>query len=223
MPGRLSRLLHRAPAAPPPEPFPGSPAYWEQRYAAGETSGVGSYGVLARFKADTLNAFVAQHGLTTVTELGCGDGNQLSLAEYPAYRGLDVAASAVDLCAARFAGDASKSFYRYDPRRFHDRAGLFRSDLALSLDVVFHLVEDELFERYMTLLFDCAGRFAAVYSSNSTHPDIGAHVRHRRFTDWIDTQRPDWTLVRHVGNPYRDTEPGAVSEFWFYEAPVSRT
>jgi hypothetical protein len=217
---RLVRRVLRQPApASEPEPFPGSPLYWEQRYASGGTSGPGSYGVLAQFKADVLNGFVDRHRVATVTELGCGDGNQLSLARYPAYRGLDVAASAIDQCSERFAGDPTKSFYLFDPQRFHDRAGLFRSDLALSLDVVFHLVEDEQFKRYMTLLFDCASRFAGVYSSNSTDPDIGEHVRHRRFTDWVETHRPSWTLVENVVNPHRGTETGAVSDFWFYAAP----
>lgn len=217
----LSRLVRRR-VAPQPEQFAGSPAYWEQRYAAGGTSGPGSYGVLAQFKADILNDFVARHGLTTVTELGCGDGNQLGLAHYPAYRGLDIAPSAVDLCIERFGDDTTKSFYRYDPQRFHDRAGLFRSDLALSLDVVFHLVEDELFTRYMTLLFDCGARFVGIYSSNSDDPDPGAHVRHRRFTQWVDAHRPTWRLAEHVPNPHRGTEAAAVADFWFYAAPVSR-
>lgn len=219
MPSLVRRVLRR-PRPPEPAPFPGSPAYWEHRYAEGGTSGVGSYGVLAQFKADTLNGFVARHGVVTVTELGCGDGNQLTLAEYPQYRGLDVAASAVDRCLALFPDDPTKSFYRYDPDRFCDRAGLFRSDLSLSLDVVFHLVEDERFEQYMALLFACGSRFVGVYSSNSTDPDPGAHVRHRRFVDWVDAQRPAWTLVEHVPNPYRGVEVGAVSDFWFWAAPT---
>lgn len=35
-----------------PEPFPGSVAYWENRYSAGGNSGVGSYDLFAKFKAD---------------------------------------------------------------------------------------------------------------------------------------------------------------------------
>lgn len=214
----MRRVLRR-PTPPASESFPGSPRYWERRYADGGTSGVGSYGVLARFKADTLNDFVARRGVRTVTELGCGDGHQLSLAEYPAYRGLDVSASAIDRCVSLFGDDPTKSFYLYDQLRFHDRAGLFRSDLALSLDVVFHLVEDDVFERYMTVLFDCGERFVGVYSSNSTDQDPGDHVRHRRFTDWVERARPAWELVETVPNPHRGVEVGAVSDFWFYASP----
>src|SRR5690625_7083258 len=67
-----------------------SQEYWEQRYASGVHSGAGSYKKFAQFKADTLNRFVSEHGIRTVTEFGCGDGNQLLLAQYPQYLGIDV-------------------------------------------------------------------------------------------------------------------------------------
>src|SRR5689334_14993422 len=85
----------------------GSASYWADRYQAGGNSGVGSYGVLADFKAATLNDFVAANNVGSVIEFGCGDGNQLSLANYPRYLGLDVAKGAIELCRTRFGGDRS--------------------------------------------------------------------------------------------------------------------
>jgi SAM-dependent methyltransferase len=207
---RRRRRIEEQPA------FVDSRSYWEQRYAGGGHSGVGSYDVLAEFKAGVLNAFVREQKIRTVVELGCGDGNQLSLASYPSYIGLDVAPSAIDRCAAAFAGDSTKSFFLYDPDRFIDRHGLFRCELALSLDVIFHLVEDAVFERYMETLFGCGSRFVCIYSSNDERPDIGQHVRNRRFTDWVDENRPDWHQVAHVLNPHRGTVEGAISDFWFF-------
>jgi SAM-dependent methyltransferase len=81
--------------------FPGVAPYWETRYAQGGTSGAGSAGRLAPFKAEVLNAFVEQHGVNTVFELGCGDGTQLTPARYPSYVGVDVSPTAVDLCRRR--------------------------------------------------------------------------------------------------------------------------
>jgi hypothetical protein len=37
--------------------------YWEKRYAKGETSGAGSYGDLARYKAEIVNAFVEENNI----------------------------------------------------------------------------------------------------------------------------------------------------------------
>ncbi len=50
----------------------GSVDYWERNYATGGTSGEGSYGPLADFKARILNSFVAEHDVRSVIELGCG-------------------------------------------------------------------------------------------------------------------------------------------------------
>lgn len=41
------------------------------------------------------------------------------------------------------------------------------ADLSLSLDVIYHLVEDEVFETYINTLFKSARRYVIIYSSNS--------------------------------------------------------
>ncbi len=193
--------------------FEGSQRYWAKRYASGGTSGPGSYGKLAEFKAEILNAFVRDHGIRTVIELGCGDGNQLTLAAYPAYLGLDVTPEAVERCRSRFAGDPGKEFRLVSEHRGE------RAELALSLDVIFHLVEDDLFDEYMRRLFASAERFVIVYSSNHDERAPAPHVRHRCFTRWIEGNAADWRLKAHVPNrhPYRNEEEGSFADFFVYE------
>ncbi|HEU4546756.1 MAG TPA: hypothetical protein VFR88_10740, partial [Microlunatus sp.] len=82
--------------------FGSSGRYWERRYAKGGTSGAGSYGQAAEWKAEVVNGWVRDHGVTSVLDLGCGDGNQLSLADYPRYLGLDRSPTAVRACIERF-------------------------------------------------------------------------------------------------------------------------
>ena len=195
-------------------PFTDSATYWENRYALGQNSGVGSYAELAAFKAEVLNDFVAEQRIASVLELGCGDGNQLKLARYPTYLGFDVSPTAVAMCRTSFRRDRNKSFEVYDPELFASLRP--RAELVLSLDVVFHLVEDEVFERHLSELFAAAERFVCVYASNTETPDVGAHVRHRVFTDWVQEHRPDWQVFRHLDNPYRASLEGAVSDFWFF-------
>ena len=78
--------------------FKGSEVYWESRYRSGGNSGPGSFGELAGFKADVLNAFICSEGIKSVIEFGCGDGHQLSLARYPRYLGIDVSRFAIARC-----------------------------------------------------------------------------------------------------------------------------
>lgn len=214
--GPLALGLHKALKT---RSFPGSAAYWEQRYQQGGDSGPGSYNRLAQFKAEWLNAFVARHGIERVIEWGCGDGHQLSLAQYPAYIGLDVSKTAVQLCMQRFEQDATKSFFYYHPFAFHDPLGIFRAELSLSLDVIYHLIEDEVFETYMRHLFASASRYVVIYSSDEDRRQ-DPHVRLRNFSSWVQAVLPHWQLLERVPNPYpfdaSQPERTSKSDFFVY-------
>lgn len=181
--------------------FPGSATYWEQRYSAGGNSGSGSFGRLAQYKATYLNEFVRANEIRSVVEFGCGDGEQLALAHYPKYLGIDPSSTAVKLCLDRFAGDDRLSFLCCDPSAMSRGTGLFTAELALSLDVIYHLVEDEVFDSYMAHLFESATRFVVVYSSNRDAV-AAAHVRHRPFTRWVTDHAEEWSLVATEDPPF---------------------
>lgn len=175
--------------------------YWESRYAAGGNSGDGSYGALAEFKAQVVNELIHEHDILSAIELGCGDGNQLSLINYPSYIGLDLSPSAVALCAERFAGDQTKRFLVYDPDTFAPSAAGLRADLGISLDVIYHIVPDDLFERYMIHLCDAAMRVLVIYSTNVDRAEE-MHVRHRCFTQWMERNQPCFRLLQQIPNPF---------------------
>lgn len=192
--------------------FTTSEDYWEKRYAYGGDSGAGSYGQLAEYKAEVLNDFVVQHGISSVIEFGSGDGHQLSLAKYPEYVGVDVSETAVLACRQKFSGDSGKTFVTLS-----EYSGQ-KADLALSLDVIFHLVEDESFTAYMKTLFDAADRFVIIYSSNTNEQHKAPHVRHRKFTDWADQNRTEFPLIAYIPNifPYDVNDPDNTSFADFY-------
>lgn len=195
--------------------FRGSSSYWEERYSRGQDSGSGSYNHLAQFKAEVLNDFVRAEAIETVMELGCGDGNQLALANYPDYTGFDVSETAIRLCRQRFRNDPT--------RRFHamDEYASQRAELVMSLDVIYHLVEDEVFDAHMRRLFESADRFVVIYSSDTDEqpPGQSAHVRHRKFSNWIARHAPSWSLKKHIPNrhPFEgDSEIGSFADFHIY-------
>ncbi|MCA9078498.1 MAG: class I SAM-dependent methyltransferase [Planctomycetaceae bacterium] len=196
--------------------FRGSTDYWVRRYRKGRNSGGGSYGRLAEFKAKAINEFVETHNIEHVIEFGCGDGNQLTLATYPSYHGFDISPHALDLCRSLFANDDTRRFSLMQDYQNET------APLTLSLDVLYHLVEDDIFDSYMRRLFAASTRHVIIYSSNTAEnpPDQGQHVRHRCFTDWVIEHMSSWELKRHLPNahPYEgDVREGSTADFYFYQ------
>jgi SAM-dependent methyltransferase len=211
----VSSLLSRAIARwLPLLSFSDSQRYWRQRYRMGGDSGAGSRGAAAAYKARVLNAFVDEQKIASVVEFGCGDGRQLEHARYPSYVGVDISSDAVRLCRESFREDATKRFVVLD-----DYEGE-KADLALSLDVVFHLVEDVVYDSYLRRLFLAAERFVVIYSSD-TEEDAGTlrHVRHRnvstdvagRFSDFVRMEECEALLPEPVEN-----NRGIATQFLFY-------
>lgn len=193
---------------------------WDDRYRLAGNSGAGSYGRLAEFKAQVLNTFVEREKISSVMEFGCGDGNQLSLARYPRYTGFDVSEHALQRCQQRFASDPSKAFYPVSAWKGKT------AELALSLDVIYHLIEDGVFTQYMETLFNAAERFVAIYASNDEKLNalLGGHVkhvRHRKFTDWIVKYKSaEWELLDWIPNAYpfdiRDQNNTSFADFYLF-------
>lgn len=213
--GRVAQRVYRK-WINPPKPFSGSENYWIERYNSGGNSGDGSNRKLAEFKAEILNKFVLKENIKTIIEYGCGDGNQLKLAEYPTYTGFDVSPKAITLCRELFTDDTTKIF-----RLMKEYAGE-KAQLTLSLDVIYHLIEDEVFNEYMHRLFDSAEEFVIIYSSNTNEnkQDQAAHVKHRKFSEWVGRLKPEWKLRSHISNKYPftgDTKTGSFADFIIYE------
>lgn len=185
-----------------------SAEFWEARYAGGGGSGSGSRGDNAKHKADYLNGFVKDNEVRSVVEFGCGDGYQLSLANYPDYVGLDVSGTAVQRCRTLFALDAHKRFYLL-PTLWP-----LSAELVLSLDVTYHLTEDEVHEQHLNDVFGSATRYVILYTTDSDTVDpalvSAEHVKHRPVCRDVTAGFPDWLMI--------GTEAGAGgSGFYTYQ------
>lgn len=196
--------------------FTGSKDYWIERYESGQTSGAGSYNKLAEFKAEILNNFVKENQILTIIEYGCGDGNQLKLAKYPSYIGFDVSPKAISLCRDMFRGDHTKIF------KLMNEYNNETANLTLSLDVIYHLIEDDVFNSYMERLFETSEQFVIIYSSNvdeELNPS-SPHVKRRQFTRWVEEHQPNWQLIQSIPNkfPFKgNVNEGSRADFFIYE------
>ena len=93
--------------------------------------------------------------------------------------------------------------------------------MAISLDVIYHLVEDIVYEQYMRRLFSSSRQYVCIYASNFDER-TAEHVKNRKFTDWIEiNEGKRWKLLKVIQNKYpyskNDLENTSWSDFYFYE------
>ncbi|MDQ6902758.1 MAG: class I SAM-dependent methyltransferase [Bacteroidota bacterium] len=186
--------------------------YWENRYVKNGNSGKGSYGLFAKYKANVLNKFVKDNNISKIVEFGCGDGNQLKQFQFPSYIGLDISPTAIRECLGFFKDDHTKSFFIYNHKAFYDNSNIFLSELAISLDVMYHLVEDEVYEKYLQDLFSSASRFVIIYAWD-VEGKPRRHVRHRKFSAWIAENLREWNLTEVIHN----AELEGACDFFIYQ------
>lgn len=168
-----------------------SKEYWEKRYKSGGNSGLGSYGPEADFKAKFINDVIIEQEIKSVNDLGCGDSNQISLLcdiEFE-YNGYDVSPTVLNRCREKFKNDKRFSF-------FDDISKLSAKDLCLSLDVTYHIIEDNIYEDYMNNLFNLSNKFVLIYSVNSEdNSSVEEHLKYRKFVNWVEENKPDFQLI----------------------------
>ncbi len=165
--------------------------YWERRYREGKRcSGAGSRGEAAERKAAFVNALIEEHHVNRVVDWGCGDGEIARLLTCRRYIGLDVSPAAIALC---------EEHVQLPRRAWRVIDGwkapeLPPAQLALSLDVIFHLIEERYYRRHLRLVFGSAP-LVCIHSSNR---DEGgeSHVLHRKFLpdvpkSWEILHRPE--------------------------------
>ena len=160
--------------------------YWQARYRWGGDSGKGSRGDIAARKADFVSTFCREHDVTSLVELGSGDGVCASQIKIGQYLGLDLSQDAVQRARRRvsmpthrflaIAGDSPEDIVA-KVRSCH---GGNLPLASLSMDVILHLVEDSVFEAYLKTLFAISARYIVVFSSDADGPNE-IHVRHRAY------------------------------------------
>jgi len=178
--------------------------YWELRYRLGATSGAGSYGANAEYKASVVNDCVHRFGVRTVLEFGCGDGNQLGYMDYASYVGLDVSKAAVKKCSKKFADDSSKCFRLYDPRQPLDMG---QYDMTVSLEVLMHITDEDDFVATLDHIFAHSRNLVVIQTS--LYPIVaykpGSHERHRELLPYLE--KYEFTLAEKIIHP-STTEEG---------------
>jgi len=165
-----------------------SKSFWENRYRNNGNSGLGSYGDESKFKSSYINDLIKKESIKTITDLGCGDGNQISLLSgFKKYYGYDFSDTA--LIKAKNINKGSE--YEF----INNISDLPISDMSMSLDVTYHIIEDNLFDEYLSKLFMLGERYVLIYSMDVDVPQISEHIKSRSFTKWVKENDIKYTLV----------------------------
>jgi len=166
--------------------------YWESRYKAGGDSGLGSHDPESvKFKSDYINRLITINNFKTIVELGCGDGNELQkLVSYEKYTGYDISETIIGVCSNKFKSDKSKEFVT-DINEIKKN----KYDLALSLDVIYHLVEDSVFKEHMDTLFSVSKNVCLYTTNSGSLASAVPHIKHRDVEEFVKENYPKFELV----------------------------
>lgn len=196
-----------------------SKKYWNNRYIEGGNSGAGSYNNLAQFKGDIINNFIGKNKIKSMVDYGVGDGNQLKLinTEKLIYTGIDVSEFIISKCKEEFKDDKTKTFIHTD-----NIDNKLKAELVLSCDVIYHLIEEHVYKEYMENLFSMSKKYVIIYAKNE---DINhsIHVKFRKFSNYIESNLPEWQLIKHIPNKFQQLKLGenndntSPSDFYIYK------
>lgn len=172
--------------------------YWENRYktrkktSKGYGSGIGSEGKENEYKTNYVNDFIAKNNIKTVIDYGCGAGNfTIGLTGFEHYIGYDISQSCIDFCINRFKNR--------DNLTFTTDTALLSSDyeLGLSIDVLFHQVNDNDYIEHLMMLF--RHKYVIIYSHDTDENKIqNEHVLFRKISKTIAEMFPNYRLTKAV-------------------------
>lgn len=187
--------------------FKGSEDFWKTHYKTGGDSGSGSVGKLLSYKADVINRIIDNCNVDTVTDFGCGDCKLARLIKAKRYIGLDISEDALNTCMKLFRQNYTREFYLYSSKNP-------KTEMSMSIDVIYHLVEDYVFKPYMKNLFK-ASKVVLIYSSDFNKYDIKKcpWVRQRKITEYIKDNFKEWKLIKVIKNKYPKE---SYSNFYIY-------
>jgi len=175
-----------------------SKEYWEARYQGGGNSGIGSYGVSANIKAEYINSVISKYNIKTINDLGHGDGNQIGLLKgFDQYTGYDVSSTIRNKCILQYQDDRRYTFI--------DNESQFKqADLAMSLDVLYHLTEQEVFVEYIDKLFSI-GEYILIYAEDRDFKG-NSHVLCRKFTNYISDVYNNFSLLDIADGSHKEVK-----------------
>jgi hypothetical protein len=121
-----------------------------------------------------------------------------------------------------------KAFMEFDNTKNNNIDAFKRAKMTISLDVLYHFVEQHVYESYLSTLFGMSKKYVVIYASdNENIKTYSAHVLIRSFTGYIKEHFKDFELVEIIKNRYHSedsaetgTSEWSWSDFFIYKKIV---
>jgi hypothetical protein len=123
------------------------------------------------------------------------------------YTGIDVSEFIISKCKEIFKDDKTKTFIHVD-----NIDNELKAELVLSCDVIYHLIEEHVYKEYMEKLFSMSKKYVIIYAKNE-NINHAVHVKFRKFSNYIESNLPEWTCKEHIINKVKPEASG----FYIYE------
>jgi len=184
-----------------------SDKYWEDRYKNGGNSGVASYGIYAEFKSDIINNTIKEYNIQNMCELGCGEGEHLNNITID-YTGYDVSKNVIDRNIKKYKGKNNLLF-----TNDLDSINSKKFELTLSMDVILHLINDDVYYSYINNLFMLSDKYVIIYENDNDYSiGMAKHNKYRKFSNDIPK---NFKLINKINNPYKGKDTKA--DFYIFQ------
>lgn len=169
--------------------------YWNRRYKKNRGATLAPRDPQSvELASQKITNFITQNKILSVLDYGCGDCFFLDHIRVPHYHGVDISDFVINKMKKKYELDAAKDFFwnRDMPKK--------KYDLVLSLDVFDNLVEQSLFEEYVSNLCFCTNKYLFITGSNKdSEGNSSTHVRTRSFSKVLEER--DFEVVNQTKLP----------------------
>lgn len=187
--------------------FVSSAQYWEDRYANGENSfahaDMSMNGPSILFKSTVVKSVARMLDLRSCIDFGCGDMHTAMLFGFEDYVGVDVSPTLIQ--RLRELNPRGKFFLLGEQIPCEPKP-----DCCLSLDVAYHIVEQDAFQDHFDALFRHASKAVILYTTDTqVNNHSSQHIRHRL----VPFAPAGWTMKCRI--PSRPMIP-SNADFFIY-------
>lgn len=169
--------------------------YWDTRYKRGDSSGFGSVGKLREFKWDIINKYAGN--VNEVIDVGCGDLSFWEGRNCSKYSGIDISPTIIDRnkkIRKNWKFICSPADVKID----------ISSNIVLCLDVLFHIMDDDIYLKILNNLMSYSNNLVFIYTWK-INPFLNINHLKNRFINLLlkENELNDKRLVKIKYQKYR--------------------